>query len=165
MVKKKKKLYRDWIKQSIQQLRWVKPGRLLKIYVKTLKITGVWSSARWMQWALKASFLVLGRKNNCVFPNCLRYDANIKRFWIGFQSQLISVVPELQSFVGCCEVLWLGTVPVLELFCNLAFTLSSYFMNTTTLILETERKFPSHLLPISLCLCEPFMLGGWRSII
>lgn len=72
------------------------------------------------------------------------------------------VVPELQPFVGCCEVLWLGTVPVLELFCNLAFTLSSYFMNTTTLILETERKFPSHLLPISLCLCEPFVLGFGR---
>lgn len=35
-------------------------------------------------------------------------------------------------------------------------------MNTTTLILETERKFPSHLLPISLCLCEPFMLGFGR---
>lgn len=120
--------YRDWIKQSIQQL----------------------------------IFLVLGRKNNCVFPNCLRRDANIKRFWIGFQSQLISVVPELQPFVGCCEVLWLGTVPVSELFCNLAFTLSSYFMNTTTLILETERKLPSHLLPISLCLCEPFTLGFGR---
>lgn len=35
-------------------------------------------------------------------------------------------------------------------------------MNTTTLILETERKFPSHLLPISLCLCEPFVLGFGR---
>lgn len=52
----KKKLNRDWIKQSLQQLRWAKPRRPLKINVKTLKITGVWSSARWTQWALTASF-------------------------------------------------------------------------------------------------------------